>query len=66
MLRPRTLVDLAQDAAGATATLDDGSRLRARYVVGADGMHSTVRERAGIALHAAAATASRSCWPTCA
>jgi len=49
VLRPRQLVDLAQDASGATVTLDDGSRLRARYVVGADGMHSTVRERAGIA-----------------
>ncbi len=49
VLRPRQLVDLAQDASGATATLDDGSRLCARYVVGADGMHSTVRERAGIA-----------------
>jgi 2-polyprenyl-6-methoxyphenol hydroxylase-like FAD-dependent oxidoreductase len=47
--RPRTLLDLVQDDAGVTATLDDGSRLRARYVVGADGMHSTVRERAGIA-----------------
>jgi 2-polyprenyl-6-methoxyphenol hydroxylase-like FAD-dependent oxidoreductase len=49
VLRPRTLVSLMQDAASATATLDDGSRLRARYVVGADGMHSAVRESAGIA-----------------
>lgn len=49
VLRPLQLVDLAQDASSATATLDDGSRLCARYVVGADGMHSTVRERAGIA-----------------
>jgi 2-polyprenyl-6-methoxyphenol hydroxylase-like FAD-dependent oxidoreductase len=49
VLRPRTLLDLAQDEAGVTATLDDGGCLRARYVVGADGMHSTVRERAGIA-----------------
>jgi 2-polyprenyl-6-methoxyphenol hydroxylase-like FAD-dependent oxidoreductase len=49
VLRPGMLVDLTQDESGATATLDDGSRLRARYVVGADGMHSTVRERAGIA-----------------
>jgi 2-polyprenyl-6-methoxyphenol hydroxylase-like FAD-dependent oxidoreductase len=48
VLRPRALADLTQDEAGATATLDDGSRLRARYVVGADGMHSTVRERAHI------------------
>jgi 2-polyprenyl-6-methoxyphenol hydroxylase-like FAD-dependent oxidoreductase len=49
VLRPRELVGLTQDASSAVATLDDGSRLRARYVVGADGMHSTVRERAGIA-----------------
>ena len=54
VLRPRSLVDLQQDAAGATATLDDGTRLRARYVVGADGMHSTVRERAGIGFTGAA------------
>lgn len=49
VLRPRTLVDLVQDADGVTATLDDGAVLRARFVVGADGMHSAVRERAGIA-----------------
>ena len=49
VLRPRALAAFAQDEAGATATLDDGSRLRARYVVGADGMHSTVRESAAIA-----------------
>jgi 2-polyprenyl-6-methoxyphenol hydroxylase-like FAD-dependent oxidoreductase len=48
VLRPRELTDLVQDASGATATLDNGSRLRARYVVGADGMHSTVRESAQI------------------
>ena len=33
----------------ARITLDDGSVVRARYVVGADGMHSKVREFAGIA-----------------
>jgi 2-polyprenyl-6-methoxyphenol hydroxylase-like FAD-dependent oxidoreductase len=49
VLRPRQLVALAQEASGVSATLDDGSRLRVRYAVGADGMHSTVRERAGIA-----------------
>ena len=54
VLRPRSLVDLHQDASGATVTLDDGQQLRARYVVGADGMHSTVRERAGIGFTGAA------------
>ena len=48
VLRPRTLVALTQDESAATATLDDGSRLRARFVVGADGMHSAVREQARI------------------
>jgi 2-polyprenyl-6-methoxyphenol hydroxylase-like FAD-dependent oxidoreductase len=48
VLRPRTLVALSQDESGATATLDDGTRLRARYIVGADGMHSTVRKSVGI------------------
>lgn len=48
VLRPRALVNLDQDATGVTATLDDGSRLRASYVVGADGMHSTVRAKARI------------------
>jgi 2-polyprenyl-6-methoxyphenol hydroxylase-like FAD-dependent oxidoreductase len=49
VLRPWTLTDITQDAHGVTATLDDGSTLRARYLVGADGMHSTVRERSRIA-----------------
>jgi 2-polyprenyl-6-methoxyphenol hydroxylase-like FAD-dependent oxidoreductase len=50
--RPYTLVDVRQDRAGADVTVsgDGGSpqTVRARHVVGADGMHSTVRERAGI------------------
>ena len=46
--RPRTLVGLTHDAAKATAWLDDGSHLTARFVVGADGMHSAVRQQAGI------------------
>jgi 2-polyprenyl-6-methoxyphenol hydroxylase-like FAD-dependent oxidoreductase len=54
VLRPRCLVDLHQDGTGATAKLDDGRQVRARYVVGTDGMHSTVRERAGIAFTGAA------------
>jgi 2-polyprenyl-6-methoxyphenol hydroxylase-like FAD-dependent oxidoreductase len=51
--RPCTLLALQQDAEGVHATLDDGRRVRARYVVGADGMHSAVRELAGIAFEGA-------------
>jgi 2-polyprenyl-6-methoxyphenol hydroxylase-like FAD-dependent oxidoreductase len=46
--RPRALRSVTQDAGSVTAHLDDGRRIHARYVVGADGMHSTVRECAGI------------------
>jgi 2-polyprenyl-6-methoxyphenol hydroxylase-like FAD-dependent oxidoreductase len=42
-----TRVDAEADLA--RVTLDDGSEVRARFVVGADGMHSKVREFAGIA-----------------
>ena len=48
VLRPVTVTGLEEDATGVTATLDDGARLRATYLVGADGMHSLVREHAGI------------------
>jgi 2-polyprenyl-6-methoxyphenol hydroxylase-like FAD-dependent oxidoreductase len=48
VIRPKTLATITQDAAGVTATFDDGETIRARYAVGADGMHSTVREKAGI------------------
>jgi 2-polyprenyl-6-methoxyphenol hydroxylase-like FAD-dependent oxidoreductase len=37
------------DVDSARISLDDGGAIRARYVVGADGMHSKVREYAGIA-----------------
>jgi 2-polyprenyl-6-methoxyphenol hydroxylase-like FAD-dependent oxidoreductase len=48
VLRPYTVTFLEQDDAGVTATFSDGGRIRAAFVVGADGMHSTVREQAGI------------------
>lgn len=48
VVRPKTLTAIAQDADGVTATFDDGDVIRARYAVGADGLHSTVREQAGI------------------
>ncbi|MGH8479900.1 MAG: FAD-dependent monooxygenase, partial [Gammaproteobacteria bacterium] len=50
--RPYAVTDLRQDADGVTMTVAaDGQQpqtVRARYAVGADGMHSTVRECAGI------------------
>jgi 2-polyprenyl-6-methoxyphenol hydroxylase-like FAD-dependent oxidoreductase len=48
VIRPKTLTSVVQDADGVTATFSDGDVIRARYVVGADGIHSTVREQAGI------------------
>jgi 2-polyprenyl-6-methoxyphenol hydroxylase-like FAD-dependent oxidoreductase len=42
------LARLDQDAVGVTATMLGGQTVRASYVVGADGMHSVVRDQAGI------------------
>jgi 2-polyprenyl-6-methoxyphenol hydroxylase-like FAD-dependent oxidoreductase len=46
--RPLGLTGLSQSDDGVVATVDGGEEIRARYVVGADGMHSTVRSLAGI------------------
>ncbi|MDT5107032.1 MAG: hypothetical protein QOI25_4545 [Mycobacterium sp.] len=51
VLRPKVLTSVAQDADGVTATFEDGDVIRAAWVVGADGMHSTVREQADIGFH---------------
>jgi 2-polyprenyl-6-methoxyphenol hydroxylase-like FAD-dependent oxidoreductase len=48
VVRPKTLTSITQDDNSVTATFDDGGVIRARYVAGADGIHSTVREQAGI------------------
>lgn len=48
IIRPKTLTGLSQDDDGVTAVFEDGQTIRAAYVVGADGMHSTVRQQAGI------------------
>ncbi|MGF1426601.1 FAD-dependent monooxygenase [Kitasatospora sp. LaBMicrA B282] len=46
--RPWQVAGVVQDADGVTLTTTTGEHLRADYAVGADGMHSTVREAAGI------------------
>jgi 2-polyprenyl-6-methoxyphenol hydroxylase-like FAD-dependent oxidoreductase len=48
VIRPCSLAGLTQDDAGVEAIFEDGRRLRAKYAVGADGMHSKVRELARI------------------
>jgi 2-polyprenyl-6-methoxyphenol hydroxylase-like FAD-dependent oxidoreductase len=48
VLRPYTATGLTQTADGATVTLDNGDTITAQYVVAADGMHSTIRELAGL------------------
>ncbi|MBK3562749.1 rifampin monooxygenase [Streptomyces sp. MBT62] len=46
--RGREVVGLSQDAAGVTAELADGTRLRSRYLVGCDGGRSSVRKSLGV------------------
>ncbi|MDT5233717.1 MAG: hypothetical protein QOI39_4217 [Mycobacterium sp.] len=48
VVRPKALTGLSQDRDGVTATFDDGGTIRARFVVGCDGAHSTVREQARV------------------
>jgi 2-polyprenyl-6-methoxyphenol hydroxylase-like FAD-dependent oxidoreductase len=48
--RPCDVVHVDQDDSGATVTFAGGERVRAAFVVGADGVHSTVREQAKIGL----------------
>ncbi|MFG2880294.1 FAD-dependent oxidoreductase [Streptomyces sp. NPDC048337] len=46
--RPYEVTAVTQDADGVTLTTATGETLRAAHAVGADGMHSAVREAAGI------------------
>lgn len=46
--RPRSVTAIDQDPDGVTATFEDGDVVRARYVVGADGIRSIARQQAGI------------------
>jgi 2-polyprenyl-6-methoxyphenol hydroxylase-like FAD-dependent oxidoreductase len=71
--RPYAVTGVAGDDTGVTVTVEDAggatSSVRARYVVGADGMHSTVREQAGIGFTGASYAESfvladvRMTWP---
>ncbi|MCF6469884.1 FAD-dependent oxidoreductase [Nonomuraea sp. MG754425] len=47
IVRGSRVTGLSQDAEAVTVRLQDGSRSRARYVIGADGAHSTVRDLVG-------------------
>lgn len=46
--RPVTLTRITEHADGIVATCSDGSEIAAQYVLGADGLHSTARDQAGI------------------
>jgi 2-polyprenyl-6-methoxyphenol hydroxylase-like FAD-dependent oxidoreductase len=46
--RGSAVVDFDQDDEGVTVRLDDGERLRSRYLVGCDGSRSTVRKVLGV------------------
>ncbi|CDQ46258.1 FAD-dependent oxidoreductase [Mycolicibacterium neoaurum] len=48
VLRPVTLTDATQHHDGIAAVCADGRKIDARYLLGADGLHSTVRRTAGI------------------
>lgn len=48
VVRPATVTAVEQHPEGVLATFSDGHQVRARYLIGADGVRSTVREQAGI------------------
>ncbi|MFH8223613.1 FAD-dependent monooxygenase [Streptomyces sp. NPDC018057] len=56
--RDHELAGLAQDDDGVTAAFADGAVLRCRYLVGADGAHSTVRSLLGAAFPGQAGTST--------
>ncbi|WP_225845967.1 NAD(P)/FAD-dependent oxidoreductase [Streptomyces sp. HPF1205] len=56
--RPYEVTGVVQDPDGVTLTTADGATLRAKYAIGTDGMHSVVREAAGVGFTGSAYEAS--------
>ncbi|WP_304118527.1 NAD(P)/FAD-dependent oxidoreductase [Mycolicibacterium bacteremicum] len=48
IMRPAEVTAVTQHTDGVVATCADGRQIHARYLLGADGLHSTVRQSAGI------------------
>ena len=46
--RGKSLQSFVQDESGVTATVQDGEKIKARYLVGCDGAHSVVRKGMGV------------------
>jgi 2-polyprenyl-6-methoxyphenol hydroxylase-like FAD-dependent oxidoreductase len=46
--RPYVATTVSQDADGVEVRMDSGEAIQAQYVVAADGMHSTIRDRVGL------------------
>jgi 2-polyprenyl-6-methoxyphenol hydroxylase-like FAD-dependent oxidoreductase len=46
--RPYVATTLSQDTDGVEVRMDSGEAIQAQYVVAADGMHSTIRDRVGL------------------
>ncbi len=49
VIRPATVTTVSQRDDGVEVSFADGQRVEASYLIGADGMHSTVRGQSGIA-----------------
>ena len=48
VVRPATVTVVEQSSDAVVSTFSDGRQVRSRYLIGADGVHSTIREQTGI------------------
>ncbi|MDZ7887292.1 MAG: NAD(P)/FAD-dependent oxidoreductase [Mycobacterium sp.] len=48
VVRPATVTVVEQGSDAVVSTFSDGRQIRSRYLIGADGVHSTIREQTGI------------------